>query len=176
MNILPALQPGSLVAVYANRAARDEISHVAAELALRGPVTVLDGGNRFQAYRIAHLLRLRTTEVTEAANRLFIRRAFTCYQMLALLENTPNVQQPHLVLDLLSTFYDDHVQTHEALRLLEACLSQINRLRQFAPVAVTLGPALLAERAFLVDKVCMLADTVFVEDSPIPQELQLTLF
>ena len=175
MNILPALQPGSLIVVYANHAARDEISHVTTELALRGPVTVLDGGNRFQAYRIANLLRRHTVDVSKAANHLFIRRAFTCYQMLALLENTPTLRQPYIILDLLSTFYDDHVHTTEALRLLDACLRQVNRLRQFAPVAITLGTPLLEERGFLVEKVCTLASTTFMEDTLDSEEKQLAL-
>ena len=63
---------------------------ITAQLALRGEVTVLDGGNRFQAYPVAHLIRRQTPDVRAAAERLFIRRAFTCYQMLALLENTPS--------------------------------------------------------------------------------------
>jgi hypothetical protein len=175
MDILPALQLGSLVVVYAGHAASDEITHVAAKLALRGPVTVLDGGNRFQAYRIAHLLRKETTDVSTAANRLFIRRAFTCYQMLALLENAPALRQPYLVLDLLNSFYDDQVQSQEVDRLLETCMRQINRLRQFAPVAVTLGHPLLEERAYLIEKVCEGADTVFTEET-ILQEAQLSLF
>jgi len=175
MDILSTLQPGSLIVVYASHAARDEISHVSAELALRGPVTVLDGGNRFQTYRITHLLRRCAADINTAANRLFIQRAFTCYQMLALLENTPTLPQPYLVLDLLSTFYDDHVKTHEAHRLLDACLQQIGRLRQFAPVAITLGPPLSEERAFLIEKVCNLADTTFVEETPAPQAMQLAL-
>jgi len=175
MNILPALQAGSFVVVLASRAARDEITHVTAELALRGPLTILDGGNRFQAYRIAHLLRQRTTDVQCVSKRLFVRRAFTCYQMLTLLENTPARRQPHLILDLLATFYDDHVKTPESIRLVEACLRQIDRLRQFAPLAVTLGPPLLEERAFLIENVCTRADSIF-EETITPQEVQQPLF
>jgi len=177
MNILPALQPASLVVVYAQHAARDEITHIAAELALHGPVTVLDGGNRFQAYRIAHLLRRRTTAgVDAAARRLFIRRAFTCYQMLALLENTPSLAQPYLILDLLGTFYDDHVPDREAARLLDGCLQHIHRLCQFAPVAVTCAPPLLPARQFLVERVCAQAGEVFLETEPLPLGNQPALF
>jgi hypothetical protein len=175
MDILPALHPSSLVVVYAVHAARNEIMQVVAKLALRGTVTVLDGGNRFQAYRIAHLLRRETTDVSAVANRLYVQRAFTCYQMLALLENTPALQQPYLVLDLLLTFYDDHVKPLEANRLLEACLLQINRLCQLAPVAITLSQPILQERAFLVEKVCANANTVFTGKIPASQEIQLAL-
>ena len=176
MEIIPALKPGALIVVFAKHAACNEMSHVAAELALRGPLTVLDSGNRFQAYRIAHLLRKHTTDIYTAAQRLFIRRAFTCYQMLALLENTPTLRQPYLVLDLLGCFYDEQIRPQETIRLLEACMRQITRLQQAAPVAVTLGQPKLEERTFLVEKVCAQADRIFIEEVPGPQEAQPALF
>jgi len=86
MELLPALRPGA---------------RLIAELVLRGSVTVLDGGNRFQPYRVAQMSRQRTAEVNSATKRIFIRRAFTCTQMLALLENTPSLRQPYILLDLL---------------------------------------------------------------------------
>ena len=172
MNIIPALQTGALVVVYAPQAALEESSVITAQLVLRGEVTVLDGGNRFQAYRVAHLIRRQTPDVRAAAERLFIRRAFTCYQMLALLENTPSERQPFLVLDLLATFYDDHVPTHEASRLLDACLTQLERLHSAAPVAITLAPPQVEERAFLVERVCSKADQLFTLELPAPQPYQ----
>ena len=172
MDILPAITTGSFTVVCAQHSAREQITSVIAELALRGPVTVLDGGNRFQAYRVAHLIRKRTTDVRRAAERLFIRRAFTCYQMLALLEGTPARPQPYLLLDLLATFYDDHVPTRKASRLLDACLTQLERLRRMAPVAITLAPPLLEERAFLVERVCAQADKLFTLELPTPEPYQ----
>ena len=172
MDILPAITTGSFTVVCAQHAAREQITSVISELALRGPLTILDGGNRFQAYRVAHLIRKQTTYVKTAADRLFIRRAFTCYQMLALLENTPTYPQPYLLLDLLATFYDDHVPTREASRLLDACLTQVARLRRMAPVAITLAPPLLEERAFLVERVCAQADKLFTLELPTPEPYQ----
>jgi hypothetical protein len=46
-----------------------------------------------------------------------LSRAFTCYQMLALLAETPAGGPPTLVLDLLDTFYDESVPLHESRRL-----------------------------------------------------------
>ena len=172
MNILPAITTGSFTVVCAQHAAREQITSVIAELSLRGPLTILDGGNRFQAYRVAHLIRKQTPDVRAAAERLFIRRAFTCYQMLALLENTPSERQPYLVLDLLATFYDDHVPTHETSRLLDACLTQLERLRRAAPVAITLAPPQVEERAFLVERVCSKANQLFTLELPAPQPYQ----
>ncbi|HEY3310076.1 MAG TPA: hypothetical protein VGK00_00420 [Anaerolineales bacterium] len=176
MDILPTLHTGALVVTCAPHAAREEVSALAAALALRGPLTVLDGGNRFQPYLVARLLRQQTPQVARAAKRLFIRRAFTCYQVLALLEGTPALRQPYLVLDLLSSFYDEHVSEHEARRLLEACLCQVERLRQLAPVLVTLAPPLVAERAFLLEQVCARAGRVLVREAPLPQVSQPALF
>jgi hypothetical protein len=147
-----------------------------AELALRGQVTVLDGGNRFQAYRVAQLLRQKTTQVNSTAKNIFVRRAFTCYQMLALLEGTPSLRQPFIIMDLLATFYDEHVSTNEARRLLSLCLREIDRLRQFAPVLVALAPPLLPERSFLIDLVCARADQVLAHETPVAFPSQLSLF
>jgi len=168
MELLPALYHGALLVVCAPHAAREPAARLTAELALQGSVTVLDGGNRFQPYRVAQLLRQKTVEVNRAAKRIFIRRAFTCTQMLALLENTPSFRQPYLLLDLLGTFYDDHIPAHEARRLLDCCLRQVERLGQFAPVVVTLAPPLVPERAFLVELVCARAERVLTQDVPIP--------
>jgi hypothetical protein len=176
MDLLPALSPPKLVTVCAPGAAREPIAHLAAALALRDQVTVLDGGNRFQPYRVAQLLRQRTTRVDQAARNIFIRRAFTCYQMLALLENTPALRQPYLILDLLATFYDEHVSEREARRLLGACLRELERLSRNALVVVSLSPPLLAERAFLVESVCARAGRVFSLAVPTPVETQLSLF
>lgn len=176
MELLPALRPGALTVVCAPHAAREPVSRLTAELALQGTVTVLDGGNRFQPYRVAQLLRQKTSDVNQVSKRIFIRRAFTCYQMLALLENTLALRQPYIILDLLATFYDDHVPAHEARRLLDCCLRQVERLGQLAPVVVTLAPPLVPERAFLVELVCACAERVIMPEIIVPAETQPPLF
>ena len=176
MDILAALHPNRLLVACAPYAAREPIAHLVAELALHDSVTILDGGNRFQPYHVAQLLRQKTIAVNSAAKRIFIRRAFTCYQMLAILENTPSLRQPYIILDLLATFYDDHVSAREASLLLAACLRQVERLGQFAPVVITLAPLLVPERASLVEMVCARAERVLMPDVPAPVMTQLSLF
>jgi hypothetical protein len=176
MNILPVLQTGKLIVLCGADSARAESMTLIAELGLRGPVTILDGGNRYQPRRVALLLGRKTADIRTAANRLFGRRAFTCYEMNTLLGTTPSLPYPCVILDLLSTFYDDHVPIYEAERLFKSCLEQIQRLQLSAPVVVTLSPPLAAERAFLVERVCEKADQVFVIETPLPQIAQLALF
>lgn len=176
MDILTSFSNSSLIVVCAPRAASGPVAELVAELAVRGPVTILDGGNRFLPYRVTHLLREKMIDINRAAKRIFIRRAFTCYQMLTLLENTPALKQPYILLDLLATFYDDHISTLEARRLLETCLQQVGRLRQFAPMIITLAPPLASERIFLFEMVCERADRVLIQETPVSMEAQLSLF
>lgn len=173
---MPSLRSGTLTVIYAPHAAREASSLLIAQLTRRGAVVVLDGGNRFQPYRIAHLLRQGTTEMEAMVNRLFIRRAFTCYQMLALLQNTPSLPQPYVILDLLATFYDEHVASHEAGRLLEACLQQVERLRQMASLLITLAPPLTRERAFLAQQVWAQADQILTGEPSASRPYQPALF
>ena len=106
---------------------------------------VLDGGNRFNAYTLARLARGRP----EVLERITVSRAFTCYQVLALLESTPASASPFVVLDLLNTFYDESVQVGERKRLLRACITQLKRLERAAGGAVSLHPPAVPSQAAL---------------------------
>jgi len=176
MNLLPVLQTGKLIVLCGADSARAESMTLIAELGLRGPVTILDGGNRYQPRRVALLLGRKTADIRTAVNRLFGRRAFTCYEMNTLLGSTPSLSYPCVILDLLNTFYDDHVPIHEAERLLKSCLEQIRRLQLSAPVVVTLAPPLAIERALLVERVCDRADHLLHIAPSVSSVSQLPLF
>ncbi|HEY3312029.1 MAG TPA: hypothetical protein VGK00_10350 [Anaerolineales bacterium] len=176
MEMIPNFLPGALFVALGPHAVAEQACTLAAQLALRGPLTVLDGGNRFKPYLVSRLLREKTTHISRAASRTVIRRAFTCYQMLALLENTPTLRQPYMILDLLATFYDDHVTDREARRLLDICLLHVERFRQSAPVLITLAPPLVEQRAFLVDLVCSKVQAALTPEPPPAQPRQLSFF
>jgi len=175
MDFLPEIHRKKLIIVCAPDAARDQISALSAQLALCSAITILDGGNRFPAYQTVRMLRKLTADIATAANRIFIRRAFTCYQMLELLESTPALPQPHIVLDLLATFHDENVPVPEIHRLLDRSLAQLDRLKLTAPVIVTLSPA-HPERALIYEKVRARADQLLDIDIPFPIMMQPTLF
>jgi hypothetical protein len=178
MDLLLCLKTGSLIVSLVPHARHASIiPDLIAELALRGPVTVLDGGNCFPAYRIAGLIRRKSLQVDAISRRIFVRRAFTCYQVVNLLESTPALGQPYVILNLLATFQDDQVKPDEAGRLLSLCLTHIERLFVSAPVAVTLEPLILAEKEFLLKRVCERADEVFTLAASITNvEHQMSLF
>ncbi|MGE5377922.1 MAG: hypothetical protein ACM3XO_22910 [Bacteroidota bacterium] len=171
------LKPNQLIVICSPSAAREQAAALTAELALCGAVTVLDGGNRFPAYQTMRMLRRRTANILSIANRIFLRRAFTCHQMLALLESTPALHQPYLVLDLLATFQDENVPTWEVSHLLDRCLAQLDRLCLEAPVIISLAPPRTnQERLFLFERVCAKSDRRIDIEIPYPVTTQPSLF
>ena len=143
----------SLLLVIAPHAGMPLMVELAARLALKGSLRVLDGGNRFNVYPVAQAVRRLTPRLEETLARISLSRAFTCYQMLTLLEETPAAPTPTLVLDLLATFLDENVRLPESRRLLELAVVQLQRLSQSAPLIMSVKPplALVAERMPLLD-------------------------
>ncbi len=140
--------------IIAPHAAQAQMLELAAQLAVQGGLRALDCGNRFNIYPVGRAIRRRTTRVDETLERIILSRAFTCYQVLALLEESPEESIPTLVLDLLATFYDEDVKLPESRRLLGRCLLHLQRLSRQAPVVVSACPPkamVYAERIGLLE-------------------------
>ncbi len=145
-----------------------------------GPVRVLDGGNRFNAYAVARAARGQP----QVLDRITVSRAFTCYQVLSLLESTPAIQVTSpavggspsplrlVALDLLSTFYDESVQTGERKRLLRACLLQLERLAGNGSSAISIHPPAVpgpvAVELLRLLQACPAVETVYVHPQAQP--------
>jgi len=141
MNATPnTLTVNHLVVVRAANRTGLALLDDAAGLALAGPLRVLDGGNCINIYPLARALRRRTAALTEALRNVRLSRAFTCYQMLALLTESPADGCPTLVLDLLGTFYDESVPLYETQRLLRLAILELLRLRAGGPLTVSARP------------------------------------
>lgn len=136
MDELTDIRPGKWTLLVLARGMHAPLLSNLHRLAERSPLTVLDGGNRFNAYLVARGARGQA----ELLEQITVSRAFTCYQMLSLLETTPASHRPILALDLLNTFYDESVRVHERRRLLEGCIAHLDRLSQPAGGAVTVHP------------------------------------
>jgi len=102
---------------------------------------------------VAQAVRRLTPRLEETLSRVSLARAFTCYQMLTLLEETPAESTPTLVLDLLAPFLDENVRLEESRRLLQLAIVQLQRLSQSAPLVVSVKPpiALVADRMPLLE-------------------------
>lgn len=144
-----------------------------ARLACRGTLRLLDGGNRFDVYRcnlaVGHALGGQTADLPSVLERIHLSRAFTCYQLVALMKETPTQQVPTLVLDLLATFYDENVSTTESLRLLRICLAHLQRLNRLAPVAISVRPGPPESRPELLDVLLEAAGQVWTLEPNLPK-------
>jgi hypothetical protein len=131
------LQRGDIYLVVAPHAlSRKVMNELAARLALAGSVRVLDGANLFDAYTIARQVRRRTPHLETVLQDLRVARAFTCYQMVALLAAQEALPIPLLAFGLLTTFRDENVRLAERRQALERCLGDLQRLAPHAPVVV----------------------------------------
>lgn len=177
MNALPDLLPDRWLLVVAPRAAEVLLLRLIAHLAWRGSVRVLDGGNRFQPHFLARALQRIATaphgpgerDLDALLMRVSLARAFTCYQMLALLErqveSDPGERSnptPMIILDILATFWDESVPLVERRRLLENCLGYLDRLSRQAPLAVSARPPRVLEQGSgLLEQLEAAADQVW---------------
>jgi ABC-type cobalamin transport system ATPase subunit len=160
---------GNFLLLVGPRSLNQSMLTAIARLAEGAPVRVLDGGNRFNAYSLARLARGRS----EVLERITVSRAFTCYQVLALLESTPATPSPFIVLDLLNSFYDESVQAGERKRLLRLCLAALHRLERAAGGAVSVHPPAVPSQTAL-ELLGMLQsatpEVYFVQPVPQPAE------
>ncbi len=171
MDTLTFPLPNQVLLIVAPHAARSHMLDLAARLALRGAVRILDAGNQCNVYPIAQRLRRATPDVNAALARIQVRRAFTCYQVAALLVETTPAPTATLVLDFLATFYDEDVRLPEATQLLRGCLSHLRRLAEQAPVLVAARPPapVCAGRVVLLDLLRASAARVWeVDETQVP--------
>jgi len=128
-----------------------------------------DGGNRFDGYYVARLARQfsdRATAIDPYAvlSRIQLSRAFTCFQIAELIENTPPGPDPLFVLDFLATFYDESVPLRDSERLLLTCITHLKRLASYGPVIVGAREprSLVKERWILLDHLQLAADSAWL--------------
>jgi len=167
------LKAGGWILLVGPRSLNASMLAAIARLGEEGPLRVLDGGNRFNAYTVARAARGRQ----DILDRITVARAFTCYQVLSLLEGTPAIQIPFVILDFLSTFYDESVQVGERKRLLRACTIHLERLVGAAGGAVSVHPPAVPSQA-AVELLGLLqasaGEAYFIQPAaPVPEPLRL---
>ncbi len=133
--------PNELMVVFGVHAGGKRMLDLAARLALRGPLYILDCGNRSDMYHVARELRTRTHDPALKLKNIALSRAFTCYQVHMLVRQVPPTPGiPVLIFDLLSTFLDESVQVREAMALFDETMDHIEAISQVAPVLVSAKP------------------------------------
>jgi hypothetical protein len=190
------LQPRLMLFWGAHTPTRTLLTALTALAAKNHPLRVFDGGNRFDGYFVARLARRFSERSTgNSANhgganhggantvnpsvgdaidphavlsRIRLSRAFTCFQLAELIENTPPGADPLFVLDLLATFYDESVPLRDTERLLLTTISHLKRLSAFGPVIIGAREprSLVKDRWLLLDHLQVAADSAWLMRLP----------
>jgi hypothetical protein len=139
-----AAPPGKLYLLHGGeRVFRFSLAAAAQALVAGVPMTVVDGANRFDAYFIAEFARRFTAAGTgrritpeELLERIYVSRAFTCYQMEALItDRLPaflalSRSPVAIIFGLLDTFYDDQAPLFEVRNGLRRIVGVLQRLKR----------------------------------------------
>jgi len=172
-NSLPVLLSNHMMVMATPRSKTMDLLSLITELAIRGNMRVVDGGNLFNVLRINRMIHSRTSEVKKMLDRIYISRAFTCFQMEAMLHSLSTKLGPIFVLDLLATFYDKSVTDLQSQRLLENSIAYLKHLSCSIPVFVSAFPApMLGMRPFLLKTLMDASDSTWHWETKVNMVLQ----
>jgi hypothetical protein len=137
--------PGKLFCLHGDTSVFRLSMYAASSALLRGaPIALVDGTNRFDVYYIAEFARKVTSQrltkerVTpeQLLQRIFVARAFTCYQMEATItDRLPAFLKRTgasivIIFGLLDTFYDEQAPLFEVKAGLQRIIAALHRLKQ----------------------------------------------
>ena len=132
-------------------------------------VVFVDGGNTFQLYHVARLARLHGLDPKQTLERIYISRAFTAYQMTAIvLEKLRETIQRYdaklvVISDIAGFFLDKDIAETEAHRVYSQVLAYLsNFAKENQVMLVATYPPHQASRrnTFLHEVTCGRANTV----------------
>lgn len=134
---------GKLYCLHGNRSVFRLSLYAASRALLNGHfVAVVDGSNSLDLYYIAEYARrvaaMRDSQVTpeEVLERMYISRAFTCYQMEATITERlwEFVRSKHIpvvmIFGLLDTFYDEQAPLFQVKASVQRILEVLYRMKQ----------------------------------------------
>lgn len=117
---------------------RASLEEMILQQALSSPVTILDAGNCFNPLGLTRHIRRQTLQIHAVLSRIQVARAFTCFQVISLLDQTRSPAGPVFILRLLNTFTDEMVPAYERALLLARVDNHLERLRHAAPLTITI--------------------------------------
>jgi hypothetical protein len=158
-SLVRSARPGQIYLVAGNgRSIWPHTQMIADVLGILGPLRIILGGNRYKLDYLPVLLGRRVIDIYTILNQIKVSRAETCYQMLDALQKTPGDSTPLIVMELLSSFYDENLSSEEVTGVLNSCVAAIIRLSKSTPIIITADPD--TRRPHLIDLLYKLADGV----------------
>jgi hypothetical protein len=151
---LVPLKPGRGILLWGEHLGPLAAAAAAWGVARGAPVWVVDAANRFDPYRLVREAAGHHLASREVLSRVRVARAFTCHQLVRLLQETfPASLAPGslvLVLGPVSLFYDEQVPLGERRRLFQDLVSLLARIKTQAALLLVqpLLPRAAANRHF----------------------------
>jgi hypothetical protein len=151
---LAPLKPGRGILLWGEPLGPLAAAAAAGGVARGAPVWVVDAANRFDPYRLVREAAGRHLAPRQVLSRVRLARAFTCHQLVRLLQETfPARLAPGslvLVLGPVSLFYDEQVPLKERRRLFQDLVGLLARIKTQAALLLLqpLLPRAAANRHF----------------------------
>jgi hypothetical protein len=142
--------PGQLTLWTGARAALDPVLELlyAGNALGRGRISLLEGANQFNPYRLGEVGRRLGVDAAEVLRRIRLARSFTAYQMVALVDawSAEARRHPPTLLighDLPAAFSIDDIPEDERAALLRHVAGTLRELAESlrVPLLLTLGPS-----------------------------------
>ena len=124
MNTNLELKTGNWLLVVGSHTTLPTILRMIGRLAESGPVRVVDNGFSFNPFIVIAGMH----GGMNALQRIRVYKAYSCREMLSVLESLDSGPEPFVVLDFLATFFYFFEGFEQRKCLLSSCLVQLNRL------------------------------------------------
>ncbi len=172
-----AVVPGKTVLLYGSSLVYYTSLIVMKETLRRLPsIAVVDGANRFDAYRLARMAQIDGRDPLDILNRVYLSRVFTAFQMDGLLTRgvEPFLDEAKtkvlIVLGLLHTFYDEQISVREAEKSLAGINAKFSGMKKngisILLASENLTPAQKQRQAFYKRMQAMADDVYEVSSGP----------
>ena len=175
-DLFPGFAPGDFAVIYGSPSviSLTSLLCVRAQLptqlgGLSSNVVFIDGGNTFRLYQVSRLAQLHHLDPKQALNRIYLSRAFTAYQMTALImERLKDAVEKYnaklvIISDIAGLFLDKDIPDEEARRVFSqvaAYLQNFARQNQIILIATYPPRQNSSRNAYLQTVTCGKANVV----------------
>lgn len=169
-----ATKPQQLLLGVITNTQRHMIAEVIAAMALNGTFSIVTGSERLPSYEVTQLLDDDVTDFQIILGQK-IRRAFNCYQLVDILNTTPPIREPLLIIDFLYPFYED-IPVERRIHRFDQCIEQLERLSTSRPIGMIIQDDEGADYSLFHPTLERMAAEVFKTEEVVEAVSQARLF
>lgn len=156
------------------RTQRPKIAEVIAAMALNGSFSIVTGSERLPSYEVTQILDNDISDFQIILGQK-LRRAFNCYQLVDILQTTPPIREPLLILNFLYPFYED-IPVERRIHRFDQCIEQLERLSTSRPIGMIIVDSEAPDYSLFYPPLERIADEVFQTEDEAEVASQARLF